>query len=447
MPALRGTASREALWKQMLLFFLPLLFGTFFQQLYNTVDAVIVGQFVGKEALAAVGGSSAAIINLLVGFFMGLSNGATVIIAQSYGAGDRQNVSRAVHTGIALSIAAGAAPTLLGVLFGGSALRMMGTPQDVYSGSRVYLTIYFCGMVPNLVYNIGAGILRAVGDSKRPLYFLIITCFANIGLDLLFVAVLHWGVAGVAAATILSQTISAAMVILTLTRSREVYHLELRSIRFHGKTLKRIVSIGIPSGIQSAMYAISNLLIQSSVNAFGTDTVAAWTAFGKLDTLYWMGSGSFGIAVSTFAGQSYGAGDYNRMRSAVRSGFVMNAIYAVFLSTAMFFGGQFALRLFLEDETVIGYGVTMSRFISTAYLLFIPIELLAAVCRSAGDTLRPTIMTAVGICGFRTVWLFTVLPIWHTRQMLYISYPLSWAITSVLFILYYRKGTWLRKHQ
>ena len=429
----------------MLLFFLPILFGTFFQQLYNTVDAVIVGQFVGKEALAAVGGSSGAIINLLVGFFVGLASGATVIIAQGYGASDRSTVSLAVHTGIALSITAGGGLTVLGTMLGGTLLSWMGTPQDVFAGSKTYLTIYFLGMIPNLLYNIGSGILRAVGDSKRPLYYLIATCFVNIALDLLFVAVFHWGVAGVAIATVASQAVSALLVLETLVKGRGIVHLEPRQIRFHGPTLRRIVAIGIPSGIQSAMYAISNLLIQSGVNSFGTDTMAAWTAFGKLDTLYWMGSGAFSTAVSTFAGQSYGAGDYKRMKRTVREGAAMNLVYALALSTAMFFGGRYALRLFLEDEAVIGFGVTMTRFISTGYILFIPIELLSAACRSAGDSLRPTVMTAIGICGFRVAWLFTVLPVWHVRELLYVSYPLSWILTSAMFLVYYRKGTWLHR--
>lgn len=436
---------QRPLWRQMLAFFFPILLGTFFQQLYNTADAVIVGKFVGKEALASVGGSSGSIINLLVGFFVGLSNGATVIIAQSFGAGDRKSIRLAVHTGIALALAGGAALTVVGIAISGTALHWMGTPEDVFRSSQVYLMIYFAGTIPNLVYNIGAGILRAVGDSKRPLYFLIATCVVNIALDLLFVAVLHMGVAGAALATILSQLVSAALVMRTLLHGDAVYRLNVRDIRFHGATLRRIIRIGIPSGIQSAMYSISNLLIQASVNSFGTDTMAAWTAFAKLDSLNWMGSGAFGTAVATFAGQSYGAGDYMRMRKTVRCGMIMNALYAGVLSLGMFFGGRYALRLFLDDGTVISYAVRMIELIATGYVLFIPIELLSAVCRSAGDTLRPTILTATGICLFRVVWLYTALARWHVREVLYLSYPISWVITSVLFVIYYYRANWLRK--
>lgn len=433
----------QALWKQMLIFFLPILFGTFFQQLYNTVDAMIVGKFVGKEALAAVGGSSGAIVNLLVGFFVGLSNGATVIIAQCVGSGDQKTAQRAVHTAIALAIAAGAALTVLGLLLGGVALGWMGTPEEVFGLSRQYLAIFFLGMIPNLVYNFGSGILRAAGNSKGPLHYLMAACLINIVLDLLFVALFRWGVAGVAAATVLAQIGSALLVLRAMVRSRGMCHLDLRQLRFHGKTLARIVRIGIPSGIQSAMYAISNLLIQASINSFGADTMAAWTAFTKLDALNWMGSGAFGTAVATFGGQSYGAGDYGRMRQTVRSGTVMNTVYAGCLSLVMVCFGRHAMGLFLDDPAVIAYGETMIRYISTGYILFIPIELLAAICRSAGDTLKPTLMTAGGICGYRVLWIYTALALKHTRQMLYLCYPISWVITSALFIAYYYRGSWL----
>lgn len=438
--------SGNSLWKQMFFYFLPILFGTFFQQLYNTADAVIVGNYVGKEALASVGGSSGAIINLLVGFFVGLSGGATVIIAQGVGARDKALVSNAVHTGIALAIAAGLLLMILGSAMAEPMLRWMDTPAELLPLSRIYLIIYFMGMIPNLIYNIGSGILRAVGDSKRPLYFLIITTFVNIALDFLFVAILKLGVPGVALATIISQAISAAMVMYVLIKTEDVYRLWISRIRFHPKTLVQIIRIGIPAGIQSTMYSMSNLLIQASINSFGTDVVAAWTAFTKLDALNWMGSGAFGTTVATFAGQSYGACDYKKMRRVVGIGTIMNTIYAGSLSIAMVFGGQYAMRLFLDDPSVIAQSITMIRYLATGYILFIPIELLAAVCRSAGDTLRPTVMTALGICGFRILWISTVLQRWHTLEVLTACYPLSWVITSALFLIYYYRGSWLRTY-
>lgn len=449
MPSVRSdrlTGSKEALWKQMFFYFLPILFGTFFQQLYNTVDAVIVGKYVGKEALAAVGGSSGAIINLLVGFFVGLSGGATVIIAQGVGARDKQMISNAVHTGIALSLAAGAALMAIGIVFAEAMLRWLDTPEDLMALSRTYLILYFTGMLPNLLYNIGSGILRAVGDSKRPLYFLIITTFLNIGLDFLFVAIFCLGVTGVALATVISQFFSAGMVLFVLLKTDDDYRLWLKKIRFHGKTLVQIIRIGIPAGIQFTMYSMSNLLIQASVNSFGTDVVAAWTAFTKLDALNWMGSGAFGTTVATFAGQSYGACDYPKMKRVVRIGTVMNVIYSGVLSIAFVLGGRYALHLFLDEEAVILCGVRLCYCMVPWYVLFIPIELLAAVCRSAGDTLRPTIMTAAGICGFRILWLVAILPHWHTLDVLAACYPLSWLITSAFFIVYYYRGNWLHRY-
>ena len=430
---------------QMLAFFLPIFVGTVFQQLYNTVDAIIVGKFVSKTALAAVGGSTGTLINLVVGFFVGLAGGATVIIAQGYGARDAKTVSTAVHTGIALALTGGAVLTLLGEVMAGQALTWMGTPTDVYGMARTYLRVYFLGMIPNLVYNIGAGILRAIGDSRRPLQFLAVACGVNIVLDLLLVVWLDLRVVGVAIATVISQTVSAFLVLRCLIRTDAVYRLEPKKIRFNLPMLGRIVRIGIPAGLQSSMYAISNVLIQASVNSFGTDTMAAWTAYAKLDSLYWNSSGAFGTTVATFAGQSYGAGNYGKMKRIVRHGFVMNTVCAVFMSLCMVFGSRYLLLLFLDDPVTISMGVTMCIRIASCYVLFIPIELFSAVCRSAGDTLRPTILTASGICVFRIIWIFTVLKRWHVAELLYLCYPISWGITSILFFVYYFKGNWLHR--
>ena len=307
------------IWKQLLFFFFPILFGTFFQQLYNTTDAVIVGKFVGKEALAAVGGPASTLINLLIGFFTGLSSGATVILAQYYGAKKQDDVRRTVHTAMALSVAGGAVIMVLGMLFSGAALRAMNTPDEILSMSAVYMRVYFLGVIPSLVYNMGSGILRAVGDSKRPLYFLVLSCLVNIVLDIFFVTILKMGVVGVAVATALSQVVSALMVMMTLMRTDESYRLVLCEIRFHPVLLHNIIRIGLPAGIQSTMYSASNLIIQSSINAFGTDTIAAWTAYGKVDGIFWMIMGAYGVSITTFAGQNFGAGKYDRIRKSVRS--------------------------------------------------------------------------------------------------------------------------------
>lgn len=435
--------TNRQLMKEMFLFFLPILVGTFFQQLYNTVDAVIVGQFVGKEALAAVGGTTGTLINLAVGFFVGLAGGATVIVAQGSGARDARMVERAVHTGMVLAIVGGAGLTVLGLLGSATVLRWMGVPEDVFPMSNTYLMVYFCGMIPNLIYNVGSGILRAVGDSKRPLYYLITACVTNIVLDLILVVGLRMGVLGVSIATVASQAVSAILVVRALCADSGMHHLDLRKLRFDGRMLLRIMSIGIPAGLQSSMYAISNVLVQATVNSFLTDVMASWTAYSKLDSLYWMASGAFGTAVATFSGQAYGAGDLERMKQSLRCGFVMNVAYAVVLSVAIVFGGQYALLLFLTDPVPLAYGIKMCYIMTPFLVTFVPIELMGAQCRSAGDTFLPMVITALGVCGTRIGWIYTVMRRYHMVELLYVCYPVSWIITCAAFILYYYKSGWL----
>ena len=314
----RAAAITEGvIWKQLLLFFFPILFGTFFQQLYNTADAVIVGRYVGKEALAAVGGSTAMIINLMVGFFVGLSSGATVIISQFFGAQNEKRVSEAVHTAMAFSLVCGLVMTAGGVLFARPILTAMGNPEDIMEDSMAYMQIYFFGVITNLIYNMGSGILRAIGDSRRPLYYLIASCFTNIMLDLAFVVVLNMGVRGAALATVGSQIVSAVLVSAALMRADKSYKLILRNMRLNPFMVKRIVQIGFPAGLQSVMYSVSNIIIQRSVNALGTDTIAAWSAYSKIDSVYWMVLSALGISITTFVGQNYGAGRMDRVRRGV----------------------------------------------------------------------------------------------------------------------------------
>ncbi|MBQ7841005.1 MAG: MATE family efflux transporter [Lachnospiraceae bacterium] len=432
------------IWKQLLFFFFPILFGTFFQQLYNTTDAVIVGNFVGKEALASVGGPAATIINLLVGFFVGLSSGATVIISQHFGAGDVKKVSNSVHTAIALAITGGAIMMVIGITIARFALTAMGTPSDILELSVVYMRIYFLGIIPSMIYNMGSGILRAVGDSKRPLYFLIASCFINIVLDLIFVVVLQMGVAGVAVATIISQTISALMTVITLLRTKETFKLEIKKIQFHKTFLVNILRIGFPAGLQSAMYSISNLLIQSSINSFGTDTVAAWTAYGKIDSIFWMIMGAYGTSITTFSGQNYGAGKIDRVKKSVRICISMAAATSVFLSFVVLTWGDVILLLFTQDQNVINICVGMMRTIAPAYVTYVCIEILSGTCRGCGNALIPMLMTCFGVCVLRIIWIFVAVPMRNEVSTVAFSYPLTWTVTSLLFIIYYKKGKWMQ---
>lgn len=426
------------IWKQLLIFFFPLLFGTFFQQLYNTADAVVVGQFVGKEALSAVGGATGTLINVFVGFFVGISAGATVIISQYFGGRYEEEVSNAVHTAMAMAIAGGAAIMLLGLAGAPSALRVMGTPEDIMPYSLTYIRIYFGGMIANLVYNVGAGILRAIGDSKRPLYYLITSCVINIVLDMIFVLMFHWAVMGVALATVISQICSAILVCARLMRTKECYHMDLRKIRFHNRILKRIFQIGLPAGFQSLMYSSTNVIIQASINGFGTDTVAAWTAYGKIDGIFWMIISALGISVTTFAGQNYGAGKYDRVRKGARVCLAIALFISISMSTLLYFGGYYVFILFTRDPDVIKKGMEILRFMVPYFWTYIFIEIFSGTLRGMGNSLVPMILTGLGVCALRVVWIFLIAPIWSELKMVIISYPLAWIITSVLFIFYYR---------
>lgn len=426
------------IWKQLLIFFIPIMFGTFFQQLYNTVDAVIVGQFVSKQALAAVGGSTAQIVNLLIGFFVGLASGASVIVSQFYGAGEHENVSKAVHTALTLAIIGGAVMTVLGLVFAPHLLKLMNTPSDTIELSATYLRIVFLAMIPNMIYNVGSGILRAVGDSRRPLYFLISGCLVNVVLDTVFVLWLHMGVAGVAIATSIAQLVSAILVCVTLSRAQDSYRLDIKKIRADRKFLGETVRIGLPSGLQAVMYSLSNMTITTCINAFGTSTVAAWVALGKVDALVWLIISAFGVSIMTFVGQNYGAHRSDRVRKSLKICSLMSLVAICALSVFLAVFGKVFFGLFTKDTEVVGIAYQMLLYMAPIYWLYIPIEMISGSLRGMGNTLVPTIITAMGICVFRVVWLFTVVPQWHEILAIMISYPISWVLTSAAFIFYYR---------
>jgi putative MATE family efflux protein len=435
------------IWKQILIFFFPILLGTFFQQLYNTTDAIVVGRFIGKQALSAVGGTTGTLINLLVGFFVGLSSGATVIISQYYGARKHDDLNVAVHTAVAMATIGGALFTVGGILIAPFALEAMGTPEDVIQYSLIYIRIYFGGMIPNMIYNIGSGILRAVGDSKRPLYFLIASCVINIVLDLLFVAVLGLGIYGVAIATVLSQCISAMLVIYILMHTSESYRVMLGKVKIEKEKLAQIFKIGLPAGFQSSMYNIANVVIQSSINSFGTDTVAAWTAFSKIDGLFWMIMGAFGVSITTFVGQNYGAEKIDRVKNGVRQTLVMCMGAAVVLSVILYFTGQYVYFLFTEDALVVEKGMEILKFLVPTYFTFVFIEILSGALRGMGNSLVPMLLTSIGVCGLRVLWIIIAVPQRPEIKTVIFSYPLSWAVTSVLFIIYYMYFWKKRKHK
>ena len=425
------------IWKQLLIFFFPIMLGTLFQQLYNTADAVVVGRFVGTKALAAVGGSTGQITNLIVNFFVALASGATVIIARYYGAKNKKDLNDTLHTAAALSIVGGILTTIAGIALAPILLEMMKTPADVMPDSVTYLRIYFAGIIFVFIYNVGSAILRAVGDSTRPLYFLIVCCFINIFLDILLVVGFNMGVAGAAIATVISQVVSAILIIHALIKSTDMYRLEPKKIRFHKFLLVSIITIGLPAGIQSIMYNISNIIIQTSLNDLGTDTMAAYTAFGKIDAIYWMISGAFSVSIITFIGQNYGAGKYDRMKKSVKVCLLLDFIASLLVSALLLFLGQYLLQLFTTDPEVIRIGMEIIRIIAPSYVLFIFIEILSSALRGMGNVLVPMIMTCTGVCILRILWIFLAVPHWPGVQSILMSYPISWGLTAVLFIVYY----------
>lgn len=426
------------IWKQLLFFFFPILLGTFFQQFYNTIDMVIVGRFVGKEALASVGGSAGQIVNLVVGFFTGLSAGAGVIISQFYGAKDARSLNAAIHTAYAFSLAGSVIFMIPGLLLSFSVLETMNTPAELLESSAAYLKIYFGGIVFVFIYNIGSGILRALGDSKRPLYYLIICSLLNVVLDLIMVLALGLGVAGVAIATVIAQAFSAGLVTRALMKPGNLYQLKLRHIRFHPRVLKSQLYVGLPGGFQSVMYSLSNIIIQSAVNVYGTDTTAAWAAYGKLDALFWMISGAFGVSITTFVGQNYGAGKYDRIEKSVRICLAMDCVVSIFIAGFLILFRSPLFGIFTSDSEVVRIGSDMLKTITPCYVVFIFIEIYSSALRGLSDVIIPTILTLCGVCLLRIAWIFVVVPIKPSIHTVILSYPVTWITTSVLFIIYYQ---------
>lgn len=424
------------IWKQILIFFFPILVGTFFQQLYNTVDAVVVGRFAGKEALSSVGGSSSQIINLVVGFFTGLSAGATVIISQYFGARNREKLQKALHTAYAFAIFFGLAVGVVCIALTTPLLRMMNTPQELMKDSALYLCIYFAGLIFVLIYNMGSAILRAIGDSRRPLYYLIICCIINIVLDLALVLVLKLGVMGVAVATLFSQAVSAVLVTRALQYHTDGLKLELRKIRFEKDILGMMLRIGLPTGIQSSMYSISNVIVQTALNGFGVDTMAAWSAFGKIDSIVWMINGAFGIAATTFVGQNFGAGKWDRVRKGTRACLLMTLGSLMGLSVLLLTVGGYLFGIFTSDAGVVAIGMRMLRIMGPTYWLFSFIEIYSGSLRAQGSVLVTTILTITGVCLLRIVWIMWIVP-GGTLEQIVACYPITWVVTAAAMILYY----------
>ena len=426
-----------SIWKQMLKFFFPIMFGTFFQQLYNTVDAIIVGRFVGSDALAAVGGSAGMIVSLIVGFFIGLTAGASVVVSQFFGSGDRKKVSKSMHTIYAFSIIGSIVISIVGYFLAPKLLEIMSTPADIYEDSLLYLRVFLLGIVFMFVYNTGSSLLRAIGDSRRPLNYLIICCMINIILDIFFVAVLQMGVFGAALATILALAVSSVLVTRALAKSTELCDFSIREIGIDWDTLKTQIYIGFPGGVQTSMYSLSNMILQVAVNKIGTDAAAAWTTLAKMDAIYWMVGGSLGTAVTTIVGQNYGAGKMDRVKKSVSIGLGLYYAFSIVIVTVLMTFQRTLFSIFTDNQAVLDIAVTAFSIMAPFYLLFSFIEIYSCALRGMGDVLIPMIMTMLGVCGFRVLWALFVVPLNPSMELISWSYPVSWALTSTCFIIYY----------
>lgn len=433
-----------SIWKKILFFSIPLILGNLFQQLYNTVDSVIVGRFIGSSALAAVscGGS---VINLLIGFCIGASAGAGVVIAQAYGAQDKEGVKKAVHTTIAIAIVAGMIVTVAGIFLIPSMLRLMGTPAEVYQDAVVYLQVYFGGMLFSVIYNMAAGILNAVGNSRRSLIYLMVAAISNIFLDLLFVVVFQMGVVGVALATDISQLLSCMFILRFLIRSKESYRVYPKEIKFYPGLPSKIIKIGLPTGIQNIVIALSNVIIQSSINSFGTIVMAGFASYVKIDGFNFLPVMSFSMAATTFTGQNIGGERYDRVKRGMKVSLAMGIGYTICTGILLMVFAPQVMGIFTTSQEVIDCGVYMMKFFCPFYAVLAYIHIMAGTIRGTGKTLPPMLIILFSLCVFRIIWIATAVPKIGELYGLIMVYPLSFGVGAILTTIYAIKGKWMPK--
>ena len=431
-----------SIWKRMVSFAVPVFLGNLCQQLYNAVDSVIVGKFVGKQALAAVA-SSGNLIFMMTGFFMGLFIGAGIVIAQYFGARNYEKVRSAVHTDIAFALCCGVLLTLLGVFFTPTILTWMRTPADVLSTSILYFRLYFLGSLATILYNAGMGILQAVGDSRSPLYYLVISSVVNVALDLLFVGAMDMGVAGAAVATVISQVVSAVLCIIKLTRSDGPYRLEIKRIGFDLPLLKKITSQGVPSGVQNSIIAIANVVVQSNINTFGSDAMAGCGSYSKVDGFVFLPITAFAMALTTFIGQNLGAGQFDRAKQGARIGILCSMAMAELIGVALFFLAPYAMRLFNDDPAVVAIGVRQSHIEALFFCFLAFAHGVSAVLRGAGRAQVP-MYTMLGCwCILRVSYITLALKVWPDIATIFWAYPITWSVSCVVFLIYYLKADWV----
>ncbi len=432
--------------RKILAFAFPLFLGNLFQQLYNTADSLIVGNFIGSDALAAVS-SSGSLIFLLVGFFNGISVGAGVVIARFFGARDKDGVERSVHTTVAFGLAAGVLLTVIGILFTPFILRLMGTPADVLPSSILYFRIYFCGSLAFVMYNICVGILQSVGDSKHPLYYLIFSSVVNVVLDLLFVAVLHLGVGSAALATVISQFLSAGLCFLRLTHIQEEYRIVIRRIRFDLPMLKQVIQNGLPTGLQNSIIAFANVVVQSNINAFGKMAVAGCGSYSKIEGFGFLPINCFTMALTTFISQNLGARQYDRAKKGARFGILCSISIAELVGILIYLFSPALIALFNDDPQVVAYGVTQARTVTLFYFLLAYSHCLAAIFRGAGRSAVPMTVMLVCWCIIRVTYITIIVKFVPVINVIFWAYPLTWSLSSIIFTIYFFKSDWMHTYE
>jgi len=431
------------IWKRITYFALPILLGNLFQQMYNTADSLIVGNFLGKNALAAVS-STGSLIFMLIGFLSGIAIGAGVVISRYFGGNKLEEMSQAVHTTVAFGLVAGVVMTAVGVGLSPQILRWMDTPENVMYNSQLYLSIYFMGSLGSVMYNVCVGIMQAVGDSRHPLYYLIVSSVVNVVLDLFFIAVLGMGVDGAAWATIIAQYVSAIMCLWRLLRVKDSYRVELRKIRFHWDMLKRVVRFGLPSGVQNSIIAIANVVVQSNINHFGDAAMAGVGAYSKIEGFGFLPITSFTMAMTTFVGQNLGAGQIERTKRGARFGTITSVILAELIGVAVFIFAPQLIAAFDTSPDVIAYGVDKARTSVLFYCLLAFSHAMASILRGAGKAVVPMFVMMICWCIIRVSFLAIAVPLTGSIQMVYWVYPLTWFLSSATFLWYYRRMDWNR---
>ena len=415
-------------------FAVPLAISGILQLLFNAADIIVVGQFVGPQALAAVG-STSALIQLIVNLFIGLSIGVNVLVARYYGAGQSKDLHETVHTSVLVSLICGVILIFVGIALSRPLLELMGTPEDVVDQAVLYMRIYFAGMPVMMLYNFGSAILRAVGDTQRPLYFLFIAGIINVILNLFFVIVFHMGVEGVAIPTVISQCVSAVLVLLCLMKSEGVYRVELKKLTIHRDKLWQMTKIGIPAGIQSATFSISNVLIQSSINSFGSIAMAGSTAGGNIEGFVWTAMDAFTQSTLSFTGQNYGAKKFHRITKVVWYNLILVTGVGIVLGVGAYLLGRPLLSIYSSDPEVIAYGLERMLLVCVPYFTCGIMNIFVGAMRGLGSSLTPMVVSIFGVCVLRVVWIYTIFPLDRTFTMLFLSYPVTWVVTTLIEIV------------